>query len=409
MKMAYTAFNQTGQQVAATIEASSAAVATESLRRQGLYVTRMSASGETAAPSLGRRRGRGSRSRRLQDVAMFMRQMYALVSCGTPLVQALAALERQAKPGSWRDTVIDIRRRVEEGSTLSAAMELHAEYFDGVCRSLVAAGEVSGNLAGMMDRIATMTRKELHVRQTLKGAMVYPSLLLVVAGAVLAVLLVVVVPKFGDLFKGLDVPLPPTTQALLVLSAAVRSYWWAVLVLATAAGAGIRFGLASPAGHRAMDTAMLKLPQIGAITRSFITARMTRLLGELMQSHVSVLDALCLTRQSVGNHHYVALVLAAEEAVTHGRPISSAFSGTDLVAPSVCESIRSGEQSGQVGPLLVNIADFLDEENEIILKSLTSIIEPVILIGMGILVATVAISMFTPLFDLTAMTQGGRP
>jgi type IV pilus assembly protein PilC len=407
MKMAYTAFNQTGQEVASTIEAPSATIAADSLRRQGLYVTHLSAATEPALPmSLGR--GKGSRSRRMQDVALFMRQMYALVSCGTPVVQALSALERQAKEGAWHGTILSIRRRVEEGSTLSSAMELHPEYFDGVCRSLVAAGEVSGDLAGMMDRVATMTRKQLHIRQTIKGSMVYPTLLLVVAVSVLTVLLVVVVPRFGELFKGLDVPLPPTTQALLVLSEVVRSYWWLILSLTAAAVAGGYFGLRSPAGQRAIDTAMLRLPKIGAMTRSFITARMARLMGVLMQSHVPVLDALGLTRQSVGNVHYAALLVAAEEAVTHGQPISSAFGGTDLVAPSVCESIRSGEQSGQVGPLLVNIADFLDEENEVVLRSLTSIIEPVILIGMGILVATVAISMFTPLFDLTAMTQGGH-
>ena len=409
MKMAYTAFNQTGQQLASTIEAPSAAVATESLRRQGLYVTRLAAAEETAAPAVRRRPGRGSKSRRMKEVAMFMRQMHALVSCGTPVVQALSALERQAGAGAWCQAIVNIRRRVEEGSTLSAAMETHPEYFDPVCRSLVAAGEVSGDLAAMMDRVATMTRKELHVRQTLKGAMVYPALLLVVAMSVLTVLLVVVVPKFGDLFHGLDVPLPPTTKALVVLSDLVRSYWWAVLVLAAAPVVGLRLAWTSRAGQKAIDTLLLRLPQVGAITRSLITARMARLLGVLMQSHVSVLDALHLARQSVGNRHYADLMVKAEEAVTHGRPISSAFSETDLVAPSVCESIRSGEQSGQVGPLLVNIADFLDEENEVVLRSLTSIVEPVILIVMGLLVATVAISMFTPLFDLTSMTQGGRP
>ena len=408
MKIAYTAFNQTGQQFASTIEAPSATVATESLRRQGLYVTRLSAAEETAAP-VAHRRGGGSKSRRMKEVAMFMRQMHALVSCGTPVVQALSALERQVGAGPWCQAITGIRRRVEEGSTLSAAMETHPEYFNAVCRSLVAAGEVSGDLATMMDRVATMTRKELHVRQTLKGAMVYPALLLVVAVSVLMVLLVVVVPKFGELFHGLDVPLPPTTKALVALSDLVRSYWWAVLVLAAAPVVGLRLAWTSQAGQKALDTLVLRLPQVGAITRSLITARMARLLGVLMQSHVSVLDALHLARQSVGNRHYADLMVKAEEAVTHGRPISSAFSETDLVAPSVCESIRSGEQSGQVGPLLVNIADFLDEENEVVLRSLTSIIEPVILIGMGLLVATVAISMFTPLFDLTSMTQGGRP
>jgi type IV pilus assembly protein PilC len=412
MKMTYVAFSQSGRQTAGTVEATSLQAASESLRRQGLYVTRVVAEdAPDAAPDAGPSRARrGSQSRRLRHVAMFMRQMHALISCGTPVVQALAALERQTPAGPWRDCIADVRRRVEEGSTLSAAMDLHAEYFDNVSRSLVAAGEVSGDLSTMTDRVATITRKNLHVRTTIVGAMVYPALLMVVALSVLGVLLVVVVPKFGELFLGLDVPLPPTTQALLWLSGLVRSYWWAAIVLAVVPVVGLRMLLVSEAGRRMLDTLIIRLPQIGPVARSFITARIARLLGVLMMSHVSVLDALKLTRQSVGNRHYAALMVEAEEAVMHGNPISSAFSGTNLIAPSVCESIRSGEQSGQVGPLLVNIADFLDEENEVVLRSLTSLIEPIILVGMGILVAVVAISMFTPLFDLTSMTQqGGHP
>jgi type IV pilus assembly protein PilC len=131
-------------------------------------------------------------------------------------------------------------------------------------------------------------------------------------------------------------------------------------------------------------------------------------MGVLMVSRVAVLDALRLTRQSVKNCHYAALMVEAEEAVTHGKPISTAFSQSDLVSPAICEAIRSGEQSGQVGPLLLNMADFLDDENEVVLRSLTTIIEPVILIVMGGLVALIAVSLFMPLFDLTAMTQGAH-
>jgi type II secretory pathway component PulF len=344
----------------------------------------------------------------MKNVAMFMRQMHALISCGTPLVQSLGALERQTRQGPWRDAITDVRTRVEEGSTLSAAMEEHPNYFDNVSRSLVAAGEASGDLASMVDRIATITRKQLHVRNTIRGAMIYPSLLLVVAVTVMAVLLLAVVPRFGELFQGLDVPLPPTTQILLSVSHFVRGYWWLVLILAAIPIVALRFILTSEGGKRNIDILLLKLPQVGNVSRSFATARIARLLGVLMQSHVAVLDALRLTRQSVDNSRYVALMVEAEEAVTHGKPISSAFENTDLISPAVCEAIRSGEQSGQVGPLLINIADFLDEENEVVLRSLTSIIEPVILIGMGLLVATVAISLFTPMFDLTAMAQGGK-
>ena len=149
------------------------------------------------------------------------------------------------------------------------------------------------------------------------------------------------------------------------------------------------------------------MPQIGGILRSFATARVVRLLGTLLESHVPALESLQLTRQAAGNVHYTELVTRAENAVAQGDPISSAFANTALISPSVYEAIRNGEQSGQIAPLLLHVAEFLDDENETIVRSLTTILEPVILVALGLLVGLVAISMFMPLFDLTAMTQGG--
>jgi type II secretory pathway component PulF len=408
MKLAYVAFDKAGQQVTDVIEAPGAPAAADMLRRQGLFVTKVEA-GEARGASAPARapRARGSKVRRLKDLAILLRQLHALVSCGTPVVPALEALERQTRRGAWRNALADVRAKVEEGTPLSVAVESHPEYFDTICRSLMAAGESSGTLPAMLDRIATMARKEVHVRTVVMGAMVYPALLLTVATGVMATMLTVVIPKFSDLFKNLDVPLPPTTAALVAVSAWLHVWWWAALagVVAAAVGAKILWG--RPATHRAIDTLLLALPQVGKIVRGFATARITRILGVLVESHVNILDALSLTRQSMSNHHYIALVARAEEAVTRGKPISTAFTETDLVLPSVGEAVRSGEQSGQVGRLLLNVADFLDEENEVVVRSLTSIIEPVILVIMGLVVGLVSVSMFLPLFDLTAMTQGG--
>jgi type II secretory pathway component PulF len=408
MKLAYVAFDKTGRQVTDLVEAADVAAATETLRRQGLYVTRISPRGAPgSAGAAASRWRRSSKSRRLRNLAMLARQLHSLVSCGTPLVEAMGASERQVRPGPWQDTLAQVRAQVEQGTPLSVAMESHPEYFDPVCRSLISAGESSGNLPAMLDRIAVMTRKELAVRNSVAGAMVYPMLLTVVAVAVLILLLVFVIPRFGELFKSLDAELPPTTQALLTVSEWLRAYWWAAIPGALVPLAGLRFWLKTPSGRRVIDTVLLRLPQIGGITRNFATARIARVLGMLLESHVSVLEALTLTRESVANHHYVDLITRAEQAVTQGRSIHVAFAESDLVNPSVNEAIRSGEQSGQVGPILTHIADFMDDENEVLVRSLTSIIEPVILVGMGVLVGTVAVSLFMPLFDLTAMVQGG--
>ncbi len=370
---------------------------------------------EPAAPQAGgagegrkKRSGRtGGKGRRLKDLAMFTRQLYVLVASGTPLVQALGALERQVKRGPWQDAILDIRKTIEEGTPLAEAMLAHPDYFDHIYCSLVAAGESGGSLAEMLDRLSKLTRKRIQVRNSIIGALIYPALLVAVALAVLALLMVFMIPRFAELFETLDAPLPGTTKALIGLSEFLRSYWWAVLGALVGGGVAARLYLASPAGKRAVDTIVLRAPQLGRIVRNIYTARITRLLGVLMDSQVPVLEALELTRQGTGNVHYAELLAKAHEAVAHGEPISTAFRSSDLISPSVTEAIHSGEQSGQVGALLLNIADFLDEENDVVVRSLTQIIEPVILILMGLLVGFVALSMFMPLFDVTAMTQGG--
>jgi type II secretory pathway component PulF len=219
--------------------------------------------------------------------------------------------------------------------------------------------------------------------------------------------MVFVVPRFSTLFETLNVPLPASTQTLVTISESIRSYWWAIGICLIAILVGIVVYLRTPNGKRLCDTIMLRSPCIGNIARSLITARVVYLLGVLMEGHVQVLEALRLVKRAAGNTHYVELISKAEENVTKGELLSLAFSDANLINPCVHEVIQSGEQSGQIHSLLLNIADFLDEENETMLRSLTSIVEPLILVIMGVLVGLIAISMFLPLFDLTSMTQGG--
>src|SRR5688500_5514720 len=409
MKLAYTAFDEVGKAVNATIEAADANEAIETLRRQGLYVTEIKPVPQGGAAGGGgggrRRMGRG---RLLKNLALFTRQLSVLMTSGTPLVQALGALERQSADKAWRAVIASLRVKVEEGATLSAAMDMHPDVFDPVCRSLISAGESGGSFDQMLDRLATLTRRQMHVRNAVIGALIYPTLLVVVAVSVLATMLLFVLPRFATLFDTLDVALPPTTKLLMAMSDFLRSYWWSVPILALGGGFGARAWLRSDRGRRTVDTLMLRLPAVGPIMKNFAMARIARVLGVLINGRVPLLEALSLARTTAKNLNYVDLVARAEEAVTRGSTMSSAFAVGGLVSPSLCEAIKSGEQSGQMGPLLMSIADFLDEDNEVVLKSLTSIMEPAILIVLGVLVGFVALSMFMPLFDLTAMTQGHR-
>ena len=417
MTFAYSAFDKSGKALTGNVDAASVAEATEALRRQGLFVSRVSegkqgavtspapaAPGSAAPTPVSRKVLR--RGLRLRFLAGFARQMNVLVSSGTPVAQGLSAIERQCENSVWRGVLADLRNRLQEGTALSEAMAAHPEYFDSVCRSLMAAGEASGSMPQMLERLAVLTNKQVHLRSTIVGAMIYPCVLVAIGFCVLILMLMFVLPRFAGLFETLDVPLPASTQFLMWLSGMLQKYWWgalAAVVLLVVAG---RSWLASASGKETLHTLSLKLPKLERVTRSLMTAKIARLLGVLLECKVPLLEALKLTRAAAVNVHYVALLERTEELVSKGEPMSAGFE-TDLIVPAVQEAIRNGEQSGQLGAPLVQMADFLDEENQIIVKSLTGLMEPLILILLGAVVGLIAMSMFLPLFDLTAMAGGG--
>ncbi len=406
MRLAYRAYEKSGREVTDVIDAPGPAEAAETLRRQELFVTDISAAPDGPAQPAARQRVRRG-THRLKELAVFTRQLYVLLRAGTPLVEGLRALERQTQSASWREVVAEVRKRLEQGQPLSSAMASRPQAFDTVYRNMIAAGESSGKLPAVLDRLTRLIRRRLHVRRTVLSAMIYPCLLITITVGVLVVMLTMVIPRFAILFQSLDVPLPPTTAALIAISNGLRSYWWAVLGgVAAIVGAVVVIGRAET-GNRLRDTLALKVPYVGRLVRSFATAQITRLLGVLLDSHLPVLEALYLTRNVVWNVHYAELLGRAQEAVTHGQPISTAFRDTDLISPSVYEATRSGEQSGQVSALLLDLADLLDEENEIALKGLISVLEPSLLILMGLVVAVVALSIFTPLFDAAGLVGAG--
>ena len=410
MKLAYRAYEKTGREVTDVIDAANAADATERLRQKDLFVAdiRPAVQARPAEAQPGGFRLPKGAGARLKNLALFTRQLHVLIRAGTPLAEGLMALERQAKDPTWSRVVRDVRRRLEQGCSLSQAMDARPRHFDQVYRNMVNAGEKSGKLTTVLERLSQLIRKRLHVRRTVRAAMIYPTLLVCISLAVFVVMLVVVVPRFADLFKSLDVPLPATTAFLISVSEILRAYWYGLVGVVVALVAGLWYLPKTEPGRRAIDTLLLRLPYFGGMVRSFATAQIARLLGVLLDSHLPILEALDLTKRAVRNVHYQHLLTRAEEAVSRGRPISSAFRDTDLISPSVYEATRSGEASGQVSPLLLDLADFLDEENEASLRGLISLLEPAILIAMGLVVGLVALSIFTPLFDATGAVRGGN-
>jgi type II secretory pathway component PulF len=403
MKIRYQAVDKSGMSVTAVIEAVSQEAAVEQLRQEGLFPTEITeASGPVKAAH--RRKPKA----RLKNLANFSRHLQILISSGTPLTEALIIVERQTTEPGWRDCIAQVRQRVEGGEALSVALGTRPDYFDGVCRNLVAAGEASGELPAMLDRLATLTRRQAKLRSTMIGAMVYPLLLCCVGISVMLTLFLFVLPRFGELFKTLDVPLPPTTTMLMSTGAFMTKYWWLLGGLSIAAFFALRTWARTEKGKVAIQGTLFKLPKVGLLMRNMATARIARLLGVLVDSYVPLLDSLGLVKLAAGSVMYEQLITRAEEAVTRGEPMSGVFTGSKLVNSSVAEAIRNGERTGKLGTLLLHVADYLDEENEIILKALTSIVEPIILILMGAFVGFVAVSMFLPLFDLVGIAQGGH-
>lgn len=403
MKLAYEAYDRSGRLVSGVIEAVSLREATERLYADGLYVTKLAGESDADAGS-GFRFGGGGKLKTLVNVT---RQLAILTATGTQVVQALAAIERQLPVGPWRRVLGDIRQQVEEGGSLAKAMEAHPGYFDAIYRSLVAAGESGGQLPAMLDRLSLITRKQLKIRSTVMGALSYPIMLMGISVVVIVVMLLAVLPRFTGLFDTLDAELPPSTEFLLGISQGLRTYWWAALLGVAAVVGGAVWFIRSEKGRRWLDGVLVSLPVIGSFTRSLVTARIARTLGVLLDSKVPLLEALALTRAAAGNVRYADLLARIENEVTRGEAMSACMRASPLIAPAVAEAVLTGEQAGQVGPVLLNLADFMDEDNEVVIKSMMSLLEPTILIVLGLIVGFVAISLFMPLFDLTSAAGGG--
>lgn len=410
MRIAYSAIDGAGAAVRDLLEASSVEEAAELLRGRGLFVTEIKPAEEAGPGGVKAKSSFGfkSKTRKVRGLSMFARQLQVMIGTGTPLADGLLALERQARDADFRAVITSLRTQVEQGLSLSEAMQRHPDYFDQVFRNVIEAGETSGTLTIMLDRLAQLTKKQAQTRSQVNGAMVYPALLIVISVAVLVVMLTLVLPRFSGLFESLDVPLPATTEALMWASGILRAYWWALLIMLVGGTLGLRQWLTTTHGRHTLDKLAVNLPRMNLVTRTYASGRIARLLGTLLGCRITLVDALQLTRHATGNHLYLQLMERAQEAVTRGEPMSTAFGDDKLIDPALYEAIRNGEQTGKLSELMLTIAEFLDEENEVRLKSVTSLMEPLILIVLGLIVGGMAVSMFLPLFDLTSMAGGAH-
>lgn len=403
MIVAYEAIDAKGSRWRDSVEAADTRDAVEILRRRGLYVTRAEEAGDgmKKTPTGGRRRGRTPRLP-LNTLALVTRQLAMLLHSGSGVVPAISAVKRQMTKPHQEALMAQIISDLEGGLPLTDALRKHPRTFDPVYCAIVAAGEASGSLDSMFERLAKIVGKRRAMVRKLLGACAYPALLITMCTGILSVLTMFVLPRFAEMFDQLSVETPASTQLLLGFGATVRTYWYLVVSGVLAIIGLVVWTVTSRSGKQWLTDIQLSIPIVGRLRCRLIQGQLFRTMGTLLESGVGILETLELARQATRNKRFQQLFTRLEDAVTAGNQLSTAFGDAKLIEPYICQAIRTGEDSGNLGGAMTYVADILDESNEELVNTVARLIEPVILIGMGFVVGGVAISLFLPLFDLTS-------
>lgn len=411
MAFCYQAIDASGRAVRDLIQAGSVDEAARLLQAKGLLVTRLTeaADGQAAAESAAVAASHASRRFgrvRWRDVVYFTQQIAMLLGSGARMVPALQAVENQAQNEAMKRLIRQVRGRVEDGVPLSVALADHAAVFDGVFRSLTAAGESTGQMAGAFTQLAEYTKNQQEIRQRLVGALTYPAVLVVMCLGVMGGLFGFVLPRFRTLFSTLGADLPASTRIMMDLSDWLGGHWLLVLIAVAGTLTGLIVAFRSPGGQRWWAGAFTRIPLAGAIVRRVILAKFFRVWGVLAANNVGVIDSLQLARGTTRSRAFHDLIDRLSEAVTDGRLIGSTLRESPLVPPTMAAAVATGEESGRLGESLLFVAGALESENAQLLASLSRIIEPVILVVMGVAVGIVAVSLFMPLFDVATLAGG---
>jgi len=335
------------------------------------------------------------------DVAYFLRQMTTMLSSGVPLVQAFDIVGRGHENPAMSDLIMDLKGRVEGGETFAAALAKHPKYFDDLVINLVEAGEQSGTLETLLDKIATYKEKTESLKAKIKKAMFYPAAVIVVAIVVTAILLIFVVPQFEALFVGFGADLPAFTRMVVNLSNFAQSWWWILLALVVLTVFLFRQAhLRSPRFRRTMDLLVLRIPAVGPILRKAAIARFARTLSTMFAAGVPLVDALRSVAGATGNALYGEATERMREETAAGAQLQWSMRNVGIFPNMVVQMVAIGEESGSLDAMLAKVADFYEEEVDNAVDSLSSLLEPLIMVVLGVLIGGLVIAMYLPIFML---------
>jgi type IV pilus assembly protein PilC len=340
-----------------------------------------------------------------RDIVIFTRQFATMINSGLPLVQALDILAEQSENKALKDVTRAVVYDVESGHTLADALRKHPKAFTELYVNMVAAGEAGGILDTILLRLATFMEKNDALVRKVKGAMIYPAVIFSVAGMAIVILLIFVIPVFQDMFAGIGQQLPLPTRIVIGASNVLKGFWWAIGGGAFLIFWGTKKYYATPAGKLNIDKFMLHVPVLGDLIRKSAVSRFTRTLGTLIASGVSILDGLEITAKTAGNRVIHDAVMESRASIAGGETIAAPLQKSKVFPPMVISMIAVGEQTGGLDEMLSKIADFYDEEVDAAVEALLSLMEPVMIVVLGVVVGGMIIAMYLPIFNMINAVQ----
>ena len=387
----------TGERIAETMDGAVAA-----LRREQILVTQISPLKE-AAPKAAKPSGKSVSAKNL---AVFTRQFSVMIDAGLPLVQCLEILGTQEEDKNFASVILATRTDVESGASLADAMKKHPKAFDPLFTNMIAAGEAGGILDTILKRLATYIEKAVKLKGQVKSAMIYPVAVILIAAVVVGVILWKVIPTFANLFAGLGAELPLPTRVVIALSNNLVRFGPFLIVGLVAAGWGFKSYYGTTGGRKMIDAITLKLPVLGILMRKIAVARFCRTLSTLLASGVSILEALDITARTSGNAVIEEAINTTRKSIERGETIAGPLRETNVFPSMVVQMIGVGEATGALDTMLSKIAEFYEEEVDVAVAGLLTLLEPIMIALLGGVVGGIVIAMYMPIFDLISKMTG---
>jgi type IV pilus assembly protein PilC len=403
----YKGRNRLNEMVSGEREAASQDELRALLRREQVVLTQASEKGrEFSIPKLG-----AKKKVKAKELSVFTRQFSVMIDAGLPLVQCIDILAQQQQNPFFKDVLNQVRQHVEEGSTLHSALEKHPKVFDNLYTSMVEAGETGGVLDLILQRLATLIEKVVKLKRSIVSASIYPAAVIFVAIAAVAIIMVVVIPQFEQIFLGLLGPgeaLPLPTRIVMAISNFLAGWGGlATLIFLIGAAVGTSYYYKTPKGRHHIDALLLKLPIFGSIIRKIAVARFSRILSTLLSSGVPILQSLEITAKTAGNVIVEDAIMKVRAGVERGENFVEPLKATEVFPHMVGQMVGVGEQTGALDAMLGKIADFYEDEVDSAIADLLALIEPALIAFLGVTIGSIVISMYLPLFTLIGKLASG--